>query len=177
MKSLIRNSLIGAGALVALFAGGELGAQTATETAVPAAPTPAVRGAGPNGATMRCRDGSYPAAGAPATACDSKGGVLVRFPVRATPQPRSAPSAAPAAVRSGPANAAPDTTPPAGFVPWKNRASVAATQNAVPAPQGATLRCQDGTWIARDTSSLRCAAHGGVQARISQPPPVRRRGQ
>lgn len=172
MKSLIRMSVIGAAAF-SLLAMSELGAQTATETAAPVNGPTVGRGTGPNGATMRCRDGSYPAPGAAATACDGKGGVLVRFPVRATPQQR----AQPAAVRAVPAKAPRDTAPPAGFSPWKNRAAAAASQNAVSAPQGATLRCQDGTWIARDTSSVRCAPYGGVQARIAQPPTARRRGQ
>jgi hypothetical protein len=172
MKSLIRMTIIGAAALT-LGAATELSAQ-ATETATPFGAPARGTGTGPNGATMRCRDGSYPAPGAAATACDSKGGVLVRFPLRATPQ---TPAPAATAARRAPAKPARDTTPPAGFTPWKNRAAVAASQNAVPAPQGATLRCQDGTWIARDTSSVRCASHGGVQARIAQPPTVRRRGQ
>jgi hypothetical protein len=172
MMSMIRMSVFGAVALT-LFAGSELRAQTPTETVEPVAAPVVRRGAGPNGATMRCRDGTYPAPGAAASACDSKGGVLVRFPVRVTPQPVIQSVAA----RSAPAKAPRDTAPPAGFSPWKDRAAVAATQNAVPAPQGATLRCQDGTWIARDTSSLRCANHGGVQSRIAQPPAVRRRGQ
>lgn len=174
MKSMIRRSVLCAAAtLMSLVTVSELRAQGATESAVPVGAPTAGSGTGPNGATMRCRDGSYPAAGAAASACDAKGGVLVRFPVRATPQPRAQTTTA----RTAPAKAPRDTTTPAGFTPWKNRAAAAAAQNAVPAPQGATLRCQDGTWIARDTSSVRCDAHGGVQARIAQPPTPRRRGQ
>ena len=56
------------------------------------------------------------------------------------------------------------------------------TETAVPAPSmgvngsgpnGATLRCTDGTWIVRDTTSVRCASHGGVQLRIAPGPPPR----
>lgn len=135
------------------------------ETAVPA-PGMGGLGSGPNGATLRCKDGSYPAAGAADSACDGKGGVLVRFPVRRTPQPPAAVSAPtrPTVQRA----AARDTTPPAGFVPWRERRARAAEESAQQRmPEGATLRCTDGTWVVRDTTSVRCAAHGGVQLRIA----------
>jgi len=135
------------------------------ETAVPAPGMGGV-GSGPNGATLRCKDGSYPAPGAADAACDGKGGVLVRFPARRTPQPPAAVSAPtrPPAVRAAPR----DTTPPAGFVPWRERRARAAEESAQQRmPEGATLRCSDGTWVVRDTTSVRCASHGGVQLRIA----------
>lgn len=157
------NFLRGLGAVLLLGIAQPALAQS-TETAVPVVGTTG-RGAGPNGATMRCKDGSYPEAGAADSACDGKGGVLVRFPVRRAPQPAAAmraPSPPPAR------RAVTDTTTPAGFVPWRDRrARVAAESARQRMPDGATLRCQDGEWIVRDTTSARCATHGGVQLRIA----------
>ncbi|HRN53405.1 MAG TPA: hypothetical protein PK788_07905, partial [Gemmatimonadaceae bacterium] len=98
-----------------------------TETVVPAAGMGGI-GSGPNGATLRCKDGSYPTAGAPDSACDGKGGVLVRFPARQRPQPTASATAPrrPAVASS----AARDTTPPEGFVPWRDRRAAAAEQEA-----------------------------------------------
>jgi hypothetical protein len=148
----------------------------ATETAVPA-PGMGGTGSGPNGATLRCKDGSYPAPGAADSACDGKGGVLVRFPVRRAPELRAAGEARtePAAVRQAREararqGAAPDTTPPEGFVPWRDRRARAAEEaTAARMPAGATMRCADGTWIVRDTTSSRCAPHRGVELRIGTP--------
>lgn len=146
------------------------------ETAVPAssagsarqAPTPILTGSGPNGATLRCRDGSYPAPMAPTSACDGKGGVLVRFPVKATPQ--QAATAAPPAARSA-ARSNPLPAPPESFVPWRARAAQVNAQNAAQRPPaGATLRCNDGTWIVSDTTQARCANAGGVQMRLPHRP-------
>lgn len=156
---------------VALLAVAQPAQAQGTEIAVPA-PGMGGNGSGPNGATLRCKDGSYPAAGAPDSACDGKGGVLVRFPVRQRPQPTAAVTAPrrPAAARTAPR----DTTPPDGFVPWRDRRSAAAADDAkLRAPDGATLRCTDGTWVVRDTTSLRCASHGGVQLRIAPSTPPR----
>lgn len=150
------------------------------ETAVPApsaasarqAPPPILTGSGPNGATLRCRDGSYPPPMAPVSACDGKGGVLVRFPMKATPQQAAAP--APPATRAGARAAArPEArpTPPDSFVPWRVRAAQVNAENAaLRPPSGATLRCNDGTWIVRDTTQARCAARGGVQMILPQRP-------
>ncbi len=158
----------------------------ATETAVPVgAPAPAsptaVRGNGPNGATLRCRDGSYPAPGAPDAACADKGGVLVRFPTRNVPTPPA--RQVPPQVRAAQGGAQPAASAvradsaPAGFSPWRDRESKAAEEaRAQRAPEGATLRCVDGTWIVRDTASTRCSAHGGLQLRVNPRPGPRRRG-
>jgi hypothetical protein len=116
-----------------------------------------LRGLGPNGATLRCRDGSYPVPFAPESACDGKGGVMVKFRVIGTPAPVPEPvlPAAPAAVRE-PA----PTRPPSRaneFIPAPTR------------PQGATLLCRDGTYIVADTSAGRCASHRGVKVRFATP--------
>ncbi|MBM3884480.1 MAG: hypothetical protein FJ361_01380 [Gemmatimonadetes bacterium] len=119
---------------------------------------PAVRrGAGPNGATLKCRDGSHPAANAPASACDGKGGVLLRYPmlriparpttpatVKAPEPPRPATPARPTAVRAAPAATIPTGEPPAD----------------------ATQICRDGTMIRVDTTTAACAAHGGVALKL-----------
>lgn len=116
-----------------------------------------LRGLGPNGATLRCRDGSYPVAFAPESACDGKGGVMVKFRVTGSPAPipvPAAPAAPPAIVEPVP------TRPPSRaneFVPAPER------------PQGATLLCRDGTYIVADTSALRCAGHRGVKIRFTVP--------
>lgn len=115
-----------------------------------------VVGTGPNGATMRCKDGSYPAVNAPATACDSKGGVLVRFPLRRTPEN------GPALRRAGPVAPPADTVSTTALklepMPERSREIVP----AVMPPANATLQCGDGTFVVRDTSSVRCTGKGGV---------------
>lgn len=166
--------LVGA-ALAAVMFAPDAAAQ-GTETAVPVGPAPV--GMGPNGATLRCRDGFLPPAGAPDAACQGHGGVLVRFPLRRTPsrateaqataraeaearereRGSSSSSAAMAAARA-------DSTRPAGFEPYAVRRARADSLNRAAAtpPAGATLLCTDGTWIVRDTTQARCASHGGLR--------------
>ena len=148
----------------------------ATETAVPVGPAPV--GMCPNGATLRCRDGFFPAPGAPDAACQEHGGVLARFPLRRTPS-RAAEAQATARVeaearqraRGSSANSAAmataraDSARPAGFEPIAVRRARADSINraANTRPAGATLLCTDGTWIVRDTLQSRCRPHGGVQ--------------
>jgi hypothetical protein len=179
LSSLTRPVLAGAAALLLAIA--PAGAQQRPETAVPVGDAPAagpnrnttLRGTGPNGATLRCRDGSYPAPLAPESACDGKGGVLLRFPVRATPQAVQAPARP--TVQAQARVVAPDTARPAGFTPWRERRAAVAAENAAQRPpEGATLRCGDGSWVLRDTTSARCAARGGVALRL--PAEIRRRG-
>lgn len=132
------------------------------------APDSAVVGHGPNGATLRCRDGSYPSAGAPDSACDTKGGVLARFPVVRRP------AATPAAqVRKAPPARDPrlttrDTTPPEGFVTHEEmrRQVQAANARGGRPPEGATLLCANGTYVVADTAAARCAQAGGVRLRF-----------
>lgn len=116
-----------------------------------------VTGTGPNGATIRCRDGSHPAPMAPDAACGTKGGVLLRYPLRRTPAASATPSlvAAPAA----PKVLMPK--PPARVRP--------AGDGVIPAPRppaDATLLCGDGTYIKVDTTAAACGAHGGVKLRF-----------
>lgn len=117
-----------------------------------------LRGLGPEGATLRCRDGSYPPPFAPEAACDQKGGVLVKFRVRGTPAPLPAPASPPAAPASVTLPPAPERPPSRAnvFIPPPER------------PAGATLLCRDGTYVVADTSALRCASRGGVQLRFPQ---------
>ncbi|MFM8566549.1 MAG: hypothetical protein ACKOCV_02520, partial [Gemmatimonadota bacterium] len=106
------------------------------------------RGAGPNGATLKCRDGSHPAANAPASACDGKGGVLLRYPmlriparpttpatVKAPEPPRPATPARPTAVRAAPAATIPTGEPPADAP--QNCRDDTLLRLATPAPAGA----------------------------------------
>ena len=122
-----------------------------------------VRGSGPDGATLRCRDGSYPAPMAPESACDGKGGVRARYPLLKTPAAPGAP-----APRSRPAPAPAEAAPT--VEPTPSRANVIVP--AVRPPEDATLMCTDGTFIRADTSAARCAANGGVKLRF---PPRRPR--
>jgi len=171
-------------ALVAAVATTSLNAQQATETLAPAAgtarntPTAAVMtGTGPNGATLRCRDGSHPAPFAADAACADKGGVLHRYTLRATPQQAARPAAPAARTQArvqAPSAAQADSARPAGFVPYDQRRALDAGETATP-PTGATLRCNDGTWIVRDTVTARCASRGGVGLRIAQPETPRQR--
>lgn len=166
--------LIGA-ALAAVMFAPDAAAQGA-ETAVPVGPAPI--GMGPNGATLRCRDGFLPPAGAPDAACQGHGGVLARFPLRRTPSRATeaqATARAEAEARerergSSSSNAAmaaarADSTRPTGFEPYAVRRARADSLNRAAAtpPAGATLLCTDGTWIVRDTTQARCASHGGLR--------------
>jgi len=128
----------------------------------------ATRGSGPNGATMRCKDGSHPAAHAPATACDARGGVLVRYPLVVVPAPvpageteRVIPVPAGARPREGGRDRGPAVTARAGAATEET-----APRRAARPPADATLLCGDGTYVRADTASARCGAHGGVKLRL-----------
>ncbi len=142
-----------------------------------------VEGFGPNGATLRCRDGSFPAPGAADAACASKGGVAQRYPVRryydpSAPENRaSARATAPGAAqpRAGATAGARDQARPPRPADLESntayRARVAAERSARRnAPAGATILCGDGTYVVRDTSSTACGRRGGVKVRLSQTP-------
>lgn len=161
LRSMGATRMIGAAALLCAVTMPSLRAQTpvATQAAVRAdsslvKPTD-LKGMGPNGATLRCRDGSYPAPFAPESACDAKGGVLVKFRVRGTPAPLPAPPATPAA-------------PQSVTVPLMERPPSKANMVIAPAvrPEGATLLCRDGSYVVADTSATRCAQKGGVKVRF-----------
>lgn len=134
-------------------------------------PTAMRTGAGPDGATLRCRDGSYPRPFAPDAECEGKGGVLVRFPVRSVP---ALPNASPFAVQADPfahgSIAVADSSPPPGFAPFVSRAGD--REPAFRVPAGATFLCANGTFVVRDTASVRCAAHGGVSIQFQPGDPA-----
>lgn len=176
----LRNSAMAlactAALALALFcAPSVLAAQSRTETAVPVGGAE-VRGMGPGGATLRCRDGFLPPAGAPDAACQERGGVMARYPLRRTPNRAAATRdslARMSALRAAEAaQEVPraDTARPAWFEPYATRRQRADSLNRASQtrPAGATLLCNNGTWIVRDTASARCASHGGV--RVSIPP-------
>ena len=143
----------------------------AAQDSVPRPPKPVetVTGTGPNGATMRCKDGTYLTTDAPATACDSNGGILVRFPLKRVPQTAPRLERVPAPTVPTGASSKDSTQAASLVVPFENRAGV--TVPAQRPPAGATLQCGDGTFVVRDTSSTRCVGKGGV--RIVYPPPRR----
>ena len=129
-----------------------------------------VRGTGPGGATLRCRDGSHPAPFATDAACGEKGGVLMRYPVTRTPAP-PAPRITTTSSRPRPA-VRQATLPSASDLLAATPASGAATASPRP-PADASLLCADGTYVRADTSAARCAARGGVRARLPWIPPRR----
>ncbi len=138
-------------------------AAMAASPASPTVPGETLTGSGPNGATMRCRDGSYPAPLAPDSACEGKGGILVRFPVLRRPAPRPAVKVTPAPALPGDEAA---STAPSVETPTASRANI-----VIPAPRvpdGATMQCRDGSFVVADTSATRCSARGGVHVRFPQ---------
>ena len=165
---------------IAILASSPLSAQQAAPATTPSAgstanavaparppkPVEVVTGTGPNGAKMRCRDGSYPAASAPDTACESKGGILVRFPLQRVP------ARAPTLGRvKAPVVASPqDPSTDAALRAPVRRASDPVVPAPLPPPD-ATLMCVDGSFIVADTARVRCAGKGGVQLVF----PVKRR--
>jgi hypothetical protein len=162
-----RLHLVLAGALLAVASASLTPASLAAQTR----PAPTMTGTGPNGATMRCRDGSHPPANSPASACDSKGGLAYRYPMRAQPNPVGSTAASPAAAPSASRPAAQTETPAPKS--WSERvAETRAANLASLPPRDATLLCSDGTFVVRDTSAARCAAHGGLKARIAPQAPA-----
>jgi hypothetical protein len=133
-----------------------------------AAPSATVVGHGPNGATLRCRDGSYPTPGAPDSACDAKGGVLTRFPVVRRPAASTGAAVRAARPARDPRLSTRDTTPPEGFVSHEEMRRQVQAENARGGrpPEGATLLCANGTYVVADTSATRCAQAGGVRLRF-----------
>ncbi len=172
---LLRLSLRVAAALIVVTASAaQLDAQGAApaESAVPVG-SAAVRGFGPNGATLRCRDGFHPTPGATDAACAQRGGVAARYPLRQTPQRAANAVADPASAARETQPARPDSTAkPAGFESYAQRRARADSINAAISrpPQGATLPCGDGSWIVNDTTAARCAARGGVRVALPRQP-------
>lgn len=127
-------------------------------------------GAGPRGATLRCRDGSFPVPRAPDSACDGKGGVAVRFPLKPVPGAGAPPP--PPAVRAAPTSAATRSTVTTTTTTTTTAATAAAMAPSVSRPQAvrvpddATLLCQDGTIVRADTVATRCGPHGGLRVRF-----------
>jgi hypothetical protein len=124
-----------------------------------------VSGAGPNGATRQCRDGTYLPAPSADTACDRHGGVLARFPLLRQPAPTST-----AALQA--------TVAPVAVVEPELRIPVPATPSRATSlvkvpmrPTDATALCRDGTYVRADTAvTTRCLDHGGLQLRFAPRP-------
>jgi len=119
----------------------------------------AARAEPPANAVAQCKDGTFVVPPNDASACASHRGLLVLMPQRAAPPARAVaarmPVSAPAAAR-------------------------AAAPSDAPAPDGATMRCKDGTYLTGAPSEGRCDAYGGVAAvlpapRTAPPPPLPRR--
>lgn len=171
MPSLVRTAIRLTVVAVVLGGAARADAQAAARATVDSsyrAPASVV-GLGPNGATLRCRDGSYPAPLAPDSACDDKGGILARFPLRRIPAPIGDSMAA-ATTGIAPA---PVPTAPALILAPEPESRAHLFVPAEPPPADATLLCRDGTFIRADTSAARCATRGGVSIRF--PPPRRGR--
>ena len=159
---LLATGLLLASAPLAAQAAAPAGSPGAAATAAPArTPLPeCVEGTGPNGAAMRCRDGTFQAVSAGDAACDARGGIAVRFPLKRTPI-----APAPAGRRSAPAPAAgaASTAPAVQAAPFASRANVVVP--AEPVPACASLQCGDGSYVVQDTRARalrrprRCPAH------------------
>jgi hypothetical protein len=106
--------------------------------------------------------------GALDSACDGKGGILVRFPLRRFPEASKTPRVIAAPT---PPRAAADTATSAALL--REPAMVNRAKEFLPAartPDNATMQCTDGTFIVADTSSTRCATRGGVLVRFAPNP-------
>ena len=111
----------------------------------------------PANAVARCRDGTFIVPPGDTSACGTHGGLAVVMPRRSAPPPPAA-----------------RTTEAQGAVPAVAPADAAA-------PVGATMRCQDGTYLGGIPSEGACAGHGGLAAALpaartapAQPARVRR---
>ena len=162
-RLLIAGLALAAGSTGAHAQQAPVAGATATSVREPAAWV----GAGPGGATLRCRDGSYPAPRAADSACESKGGVMVRFPLKPVPGPSTPTPPAPAARAATPV--------PSGSATTSSRSPAPAVRPARPepvtVPSDATLLCTDGTIIRADTVAARCGEHGGLRARFPRRAP------
>jgi hypothetical protein len=170
LVSLFTLSTIASTAVHAQTTAATKPADASARAAAPARPPIVERteGSGPNGATMRCKDGSYPPTGALDSACDGKGGILVRFPLRRFPEASKTPRVIAAPT---PPRAAADTATSAALL--REPAMVNRAKEFLPAartPDNATMQCTDGTFIVADTSSTRCATRGGVLVRFAPNP-------
>lgn len=165
-----RRAIGAAFALCALAATAQAQQRPASQRAT--VPDSGLVGHGPNGATLRCRDGSYPSPGAADAACDGKGGVLVRFPLVRRPSAVTAPAGTAAPARD-PRLTARDTILPDGVSTHEAMRRQVEAANALGGrpPAGATLLCVNGTYIVADTAAARCAQAGGVRLRFE---PARR---
>lgn len=124
-----------------------------------------VRGAGPNGATRQCRDGTYVTVPSSDAACDRHGGVLARFPLLRQPGPST--SAAIQAPVVPVAVAEPELLAPVPATPSRATSLVKAPVR----PTDATALCRDGTYVRADTAvTTRCLDHGGLQLRFAPRP-------
>lgn len=143
-------------------------AQQANQASPTKVPDAAMLGHGPGGATLRCRDGSYPAPGAADAACEGKGGVLARFPLVRRPAAATAARTRNAPPERDPRLAARDTIPTGDVVTYDAIRREVEANNALGGrpPAGATLLCVNGSYVVADTSSARCAQAGGVRLRF-----------
>lgn len=167
--NILRRALLAAALLLGATS---VEAQQATSSAPrTAAPDAAMVGHGPNGATLRCRDGSYPTPGAADSACDGKGGVLVRFPLVRRPAAVSAARTQNTPPAQDPKLTARDTILPEGVITHEAMRRQVEAANALGGrpPAGATLLCVNGSFVIADTSSARCAQAGGVRLRFEAP--------
>lgn len=111
----------------------------------------------PENAVALCNDQSFVLAPATPSACAARGGLKVVLPRRVAPAtPAPAQPAQPAQQAQLQAAPAPSATP----------------------PTGATMRCNDGTWLTGPAAAARCDANGGLlvilPTHTPPPPPARR---
>lgn len=166
----IRRLFLASLIVAALLLPSRLQAQSGSTPVPVGLPSGSVVGMGPNGATLRCKDGFFAPPGAADSVCQERGGVATRWPVKRTPSRAADARAiaireADARPRATVALPRPDSTRPPGFEPFALRRQRADSANRAASikPDGATMLCNDGSWVVRDTASVRCAARGGVK--------------
>lgn len=140
-----------------------------SKPAAPAAPTPIVDKTRPDGALIRCNDGTWAPKGATVAACETHGGLAYRLPeIIAPPAPLARPDASTPKFTPRPA--------PSGALSSEERAqrnadaaaaqakSIKTTRVMAPTapPADATLACKDGTYLSGQAEAARCDAHGGL---------------
>ncbi|MDQ8155596.1 MAG: hypothetical protein P3B98_13160 [Gemmatimonadota bacterium] len=148
-----------------LFAGSVASSQDAQSTKPPAPPAPtrpAVDLKKPDGATIKCKDGSWAPKGADASACDAHRGLAYRLPEITTP-PAAKPRPDAGQARPTPPNA-PEVVGGARDASGSARSSadIAERPAAAPPPSNAVMLCRDGTYLSGERVASRCDSHGGL---------------
>ena len=155
-----RGACKGHGGVAEWLATQSSGSAAKTEKKAKATTAEAAPSTPPEGATGKCKDGSYTTSGSKKGACRGHGGVAEWTGPAASSAPATPAASAPAPAPSK------RTT----------KTEAAATTSAAPAaktssntdPTGATAQCKDGTYSHSKHHTGACSHHGGVAQWLSQ---------